>query len=97
MENPMIRTILALSLLAAPLAARAADSIRPGYWESKDTVVSPIHRVTVARRCITPKDVAKFMMGPSNHIYTCTYPEQSVAGGAMSFKGQCVQAAPCSN
>ena len=42
------------------------------------------------RRCITSKDVSKFLAGPSNHIYQCTYPTQQLGGGELAFAGVCV-------
>jgi hypothetical protein len=83
---------LPIILLAAGSmsAAPPAHTILPGYWESVNKVVFPISKTTTDRRCITPKDVAKYLMGPSNHIYTCTYPTQSVGNGQVSFAGECV-------
>ena len=85
-----------MKLLLIPVAlaiagsAHAQDSIRTGYWETTDKVISPISSTKVENRCITPKAVEKFMMGPSNHIYSnCIYPKRSVGDGKMSFKGEC--------
>ena len=68
----------------------APDTIRPGYWESVNKIVYPLPKTSIDRRCITSKDVAKFLMGPSNHIYACTYPTQSAGHGQLSFAGECV-------
>src|SRR5450432_3061474 len=82
------RTIaMALFLAALAGAARAQDSILPGYWETTDR--SPVG-TKVERRCILPRDIAKVMRGPSNHIYACTYPQESIGNGKISFKGECV-------
>jgi hypothetical protein len=87
----MRAAILALACLTLPAAsARAADTIRPGYWESVNRVGFPVSSTKIDRRCITPKDVAKFVQGPRNHIYDCEYPEHSAAGGQISFNGRCV-------
>jgi hypothetical protein len=43
----------------------------------------------VERRCIRPHDVAKFMEGPSNHIYHCTYPTRVIRDGTIALKGTC--------
>eukprot|EP01041_Mallomonas_annulata_P038503 gene38503-62018_t len=51
---------LGLSALPLPLAA-APSAIQPGYWESTNKLLSPIHQTTVEKRCITPADVDKFM------------------------------------
>lgn len=83
---PAVAITIALSALAST-AVHAQDSILPGYWESTDR--SPVG-VKTERRCITPRDVAKFMMGPSNHIYACTYPHEAIGGGAIAFRGECV-------
>ncbi|MGA0600953.1 DUF3617 domain-containing protein [Caulobacter sp. KR2-114] len=91
----MIRTVglrslgggaAALLLLGAGLPP---DAVRPGYWESTSTLDSPVASSKTERRCITAQDVAKFMLGPSNHIYSCSYPVQSARGGHIAFKGHC--------
>ncbi|MDQ2859552.1 MAG: DUF3617 domain-containing protein [Pseudomonadota bacterium] len=74
-------------MTVASAAARAQDSFLPGYWETTDR--SPVG-VKTERRCIMPQDVAKFIRGPSNHIYACTYPRESVGQGQISFRGECV-------
>lgn len=80
----------ALALLALTGPAAAADSILPGYWESTNRMLSPIRTTDVEKRCLTKADVEKFMMGPSNRHYTCTYPTRSFAGGKILLKGSCV-------
>ena len=80
--------VVALAFVTvAAHVARAQDSILPGYWETTDR--TPLGAKT-ERRCITPKDVAKFMRGPSNHIYACAYPEESIGAGKIAFRGECV-------
>ena len=78
-----------LALAAAGPAAAQSESIAPGYWETTNSVVSPMRSTKVERRCIQPKDVAKFMEGPSNHIYHCTYPTRIVTAGTIQLKGSC--------
>lgn len=93
----MTRSTLA-ALIAAPLAlaapagalAAAQPPIQPGYWESTNKLLSPIRQTKVERRCITPADVDKFLAGPSNRHYKCTYPHKIIAGGKISLKGTCV-------
>ena len=84
---------LATVALAAPLAgaarAEAPNAITPGYWETTNQVVSPFPSRKVEKRCIKPADVAKFMNGPSNHIYTCTYPTRDIAAGKIRLAGSC--------
>jgi Protein of unknown function (DUF3617) len=67
--------------------APAQESILPGYWETTDHLLGTSK---IERRCILPKDIAKVMRGPSNHIYTCSYPQDSIADGRISFRGECV-------
>ena len=87
----MIRSLALTALLAvAPACALAAQTIEPGYWESTNRLLSPIRQSKTERRCITPKDVDKFLAGPSNRHYACTYPTKVFAGGKITLKGTCV-------
>jgi len=85
-----------LAVLAAGLCAcvaspvAAADTIQPGYWESTSHVLSPIQSTKTDRRCITAKEVSKFMSCYINHHYQCSCPEQSYADGKIHFVGECV-------
>jgi hypothetical protein len=79
----------ALALAAAAPAGAQPETIAPGYWETTNSVLSPMRSTKVERRCIQPKDVAKFMEGPSNHIYHCTYPTRIVSAGTIQLKGSC--------
>src|SRR5690242_10836200 len=60
---PVLGAVLALAAAAGPAAAQP-ESIAPGYWETTNQVVTPMRSTKVERRCILPKDVAKFMEGP---------------------------------
>src|SRR5437764_5062184 len=73
-------------LKAAPGAAPPPDSILPGYWEAAYTVMG-IGKTE--RWCIQPKDISKFMHGPSNHIYHCEYPVSTAGDGVVRFEGEC--------
>ena len=91
----MIRLFsLALALTAglagAAPAVAATTAILPGYWESTNRLLSPIKQTKTEKRCITPADVDKFMAGPSNRHYACTYPTKVIAGGRIRLKGTCV-------
>ena len=87
----MTRTLAALLALALAAPAAAAPlAIQPGYWESTNRLLSPIRQKSVEKRCITPADVEKFMSGPSNRHYACTYPTKVFAGGKITLKGTCV-------
>lgn len=76
-----------LLVVAGPAAAQRA--ISPGYWETTSKVTSPFPTQKTERRCIKPSDVAKFMEGKINHIYTCTYPTKEVGGGKIRLLGTC--------
>ena len=79
--------LLALGITGPALGAPA---ITPGYWESTNKLLSPIRQTSTEKRCITPADVDKFMGGPSNRHYACTYPTKVIAGGVITLKGTCV-------
>ncbi len=79
--------VIALSVAGG---AVAQDSIRPGYWEATENVLAPIPSRKTELRCVTPRDVTRFMSCYINHHYECACPEQSVGGGKIAFKGQCV-------
>lgn len=79
-----------LVLTVASPAAAAAPPITPGYWESTNKLLSPIRQTSTEKRCITPADVEKFMAGPSNRHYKCTYPVNIIANGKITLKGACV-------
>ena len=86
-------SLLAGALLALPAVAqpRADAPIQPGYWESTNKLLSPIRQTKVERRCITPADVDKFLAGPSNHHYDCTYPTHVVENGQIQMSCTCVE------
>ena len=85
-----LHALALLALVAAP-AARAAppEAIAPGYWETTNQVLTPMRSTKVERRCIRPQDVARFMEGPGNHIYRCTYPTRVIANGTIRLEGTC--------
>jgi hypothetical protein len=76
-------------VLAIAGAATAEPAIRPGYWETTNAVTAPIRSSSVEKKCITPADVDKFMAGPSNRHYACTYPTKVIAHGKILLKGTC--------
>jgi hypothetical protein len=89
----MSRTLCALVLAAAAATpALAADDgmILPGYWDVTNTVNAVVSKTTTEQRCISPAEVSKFMEGPSNRHYTCTYPTKVFKNGKITLKGQCV-------
>jgi hypothetical protein len=79
----------ALALVALTSPAGAQSAINPGYWETTSRVISPFPQKKVEQRCIKPSDVAKFMQGPSNRMYTCTYPTRQIGDGKILLKGSC--------
>ena len=81
--------LLSLPFLAFSGLATAETGVTPGYWETTNQVLSPFPTRKVEKRCIKPAEVAKFMQGPSNHIYTCTYPTRDIAGGKIRLVGSC--------
>lgn len=80
---PCAAFALAMSATAFP---SAAETIVPGLWEATYSVMG-VGKTEVW--CVQPKDIAKFMRGPSNHIYTCTYPVSVADGGIVRFEGEC--------
>lgn len=76
------------AFLAGPVAAQ--ELIKPGYWEMTNRITSPIKQTKVEKRCITPAEVTKFMSGPSNRLYTCTYPTRTFQNGQINLKGSCI-------
>jgi hypothetical protein len=83
-----------LSAAAAPVAAQPGKDpnvIQPGYWESTNRLLSPIRTSKVEHRCITPADVDKFLAGPSNRHYDCTYPSKLIGNGVIRMSGACVK------
>lgn len=91
MKTLHYRLGLAAIALVAPLFLSASQPtpIQPGYWESTNRLLSPVRKTTVEKRCITAADVSKFMEGPHNHIYVCTYPTRIVENGKILLKGSC--------
>lgn len=96
--SAMSRSITALSLaiaigaLAQPAAAQPepppaghAKLINPGYWDVTYHYLGFLNKTE--RWCIRPKDIEKFLSGPCNHIYHCSYPYHSLGDGKMAFKG----------
>jgi hypothetical protein len=87
-----LRSLLAAAALAASAAPALAQdpSIQPGYWSVTNRIELVLNKTTKENRCITPAEVAKFMTGPSNRHYVCTYPDKSFQDGQISLKGTCV-------
>lgn len=89
----MIRTsLLALVpaglLLAAPAHAQE-QTILPGYWDVTNKISAIVSQTKKEKRCITPAEVSKFVMGPSNRHYKCDYPTRVFKDGKITLKGDC--------
>jgi hypothetical protein len=76
---------LAAGLIAAPGFAQPVKLINPGYWNVTYHYLGIINKTE--RWCIRPKDIEKFLSGPCNHIYHCSYPYHSIGDGKVAFKG----------
>jgi hypothetical protein len=88
---PLLAVVAAALGAAAPASAQGPQPIIPGYWESTNRLLSPIHQTKTERRCITPADVDKFLAGPSNHHYDCSYPTRIIEDGQIRLAGTCVE------
>lgn len=75
-------------MLAAPAAAQE-QTILPGYWDVTNKVSAVISQTKNEKRCITPSEVSKFVMGPSNRHYKCDYPTRIFKNGKITLKGVC--------
>ncbi|MDP3853752.1 DUF3617 family protein [Phenylobacterium sp.] len=88
----MFRTTLfavfALGACAVPAFAQDG-AILPGYWEVTNKVTALVSQTKTETRCITPPEVAKFMLGPSNRHYKCDYPTRIFKNGKITLKGKC--------
>ena len=80
--------IPACVLLTSPALAQDT-TIQPGYWEVTNKVSAIVSQTKTERRCITPTEVSKFVMGPSNRHYKCDYPTRVFKDGKIALKGQC--------
>lgn len=82
---PMLAIVA--TVVAAPVFAQPSP-IETGYWETQTAWLGLTGGAD--RWCIQPKDVSKFLSGPSNHIYHCVYPVSTAADGVIHFDGSCV-------
>jgi hypothetical protein len=78
---------ITLALLAAPALAGAQPyPINPGYWEVTTDWLGLVTKTE--RYCVEPKAIPRFLAGPCNHIYHCTYPVQTFHDGKAHFEGE---------
>ena len=87
-RNALLALIPASLMLAAPAAAQE-QTILPGYWDVTNKVSAIISQTKTEKRCITPSEVSKFVMGPSNRHYKCDYPTRVFKDGKIRLKGDC--------
>lgn len=80
---------LGTATVQAPQARAADGKPIPGYWEVTNTTTVLISSKKTERRCLVASEINKFLTGPSNRHYDCTYPSRSVGGGKISLKGSC--------
>ncbi len=89
---PPLRLIAAAAALCALAGATpaiaASHAVLPGWWEY--TTSSQFSADKVEHRCVRPDEIDKFVAGPSNRHYTCTYPTSQLANGRAKFIGVCV-------
>jgi hypothetical protein len=74
------RAALGALLIGAWALPALASPILPGWWESTDTITSPIQQTKTSRKCIT---------AVNNH-YACHYKDKKMGGGTFSMAGDCV-------
>ena len=79
------------SLIAPGDAGARADAgggsdhypINPGYWE---VVLHWLLIDRTERYCVEPRNIARFMAVPCNHIYHCSEPTEVFDGDTFSFQ-----------
>ncbi len=91
MLRPTLIALIALAGAAASSQAVGAEekTIEPGYWAVTNKVSAIISQTKKEQRCITPAEVSKFVEGPSNRHYKCTYPTRIFQNGKITLKGTC--------
>jgi hypothetical protein len=77
---------LAAACLVLPtLAAAQGYPITPGYWEVATNWLGVVKKTE--RYCVEPEAIPRFLGGPCNHIYHCSYPVQDFHDGKTRFEG----------
>lgn len=93
MIRPALFAAIALAGVAASSQAVSAEqrTIEPGYWDVTNRVqaLAVLGQTKKEKRCITPAEVSKFIEGPSNRHYKCTYPTRIFQNGKITLKGSC--------
>ena len=93
MLRPTLIALIALAGAAASSQAIGAEekTIEPGYWDVTNKVSAAVvlGQTKTEKRCITPSEVSKFVEGPSNRHYKCTYPTRIFHNGKITLRGSC--------
>lgn len=77
---------LAVMMSSGPAPAEEESPILPGFWEARASTFIPL---STERKCLTAAEVLRAVHGWSNSVYTCTYPVSVVAGGKITWRGNC--------
>lgn len=88
LKSVPVLVVLAVAL-GAPAFAQEQQTIQPGYWDVTNKVQAVVAKTSHEQRCVKPAEVAKFVMGPSNHHYACAYSTRVFQDGKITLKGQC--------
>lgn len=86
----MIKPLILTAALGAFALPAKASPILPGWWESTDTITSPIQQTSTSRKCITEAQIESYLTGPVNNHYACRYKAKKISDGAFSMMGDCV-------
>lgn len=91
MLRPTLIALIALTGAAASSQALSAEerTIEPGYWDVTNKLSAIVSQTKKEKRCISPAEVSKFVEGPSNRHYKCTYPTRVFHNGKITLKGSC--------
>ena len=91
MVHTAVLTAAVSACLAAP--AMAAESVdgkpKPGYWEVGEIATLLFSAKKIEHRCLVGSEINKFLNGPSNRHYACTYPTRATGDGKIRLKGSC--------
>jgi Protein of unknown function (DUF3617) len=87
-RNMFLVLAMAGAVLAYPAIA-ADGKPQPGYWEVTNTASLLFSSKKVERRCLVASEISKFMTGPSNRHYKCTYPVRDNVDGKINLRGSC--------
>lgn len=83
---------MGLTLLGASAALPATPTDikpKPGYWEVGETATLLFSAKKIEHRCLVNSEINKFLNGPSNRHYDCTYPVRASGDGRIRLKGSC--------